>query len=101
MVGSGGGQPLLATVGTNGVTGEKGTMSKMSVDCGFMEMLPACTRSHRKKDLVEEKEMKTAPSFKMNTKRSGRSRKEKGRQQKKDRKAALRVVVGCCIPQRV
>lgn len=48
MVGGGGGQPLLAGVGTSGVTGEKGTMSKMSVDCGLMEMLPACTRSHRK-----------------------------------------------------
>ncbi len=43
MVGGGGGQPLLACAGTSGVTGEKGTMSKMSVDCGsFMEMLPAC-----------------------------------------------------------
>lgn len=40
--GGGGGQPLLATVGTSGVTGEKGTMSNMSVDCGFMETLPAC-----------------------------------------------------------
>lgn len=47
MVGGGGGQPLLACVGSSGVTGEKGTMSKISVDCGFMEMLPACTRSHR------------------------------------------------------
>lgn len=45
MVGGGGGQPLLASVGTSGVTGEKGTMSKTSVDCGFMEMLPACTES--------------------------------------------------------
>lgn len=51
VVGGGGGQPLLASVGTNGVTGEKGTMSKMSVDCGFMEMLPACTRSHRKESV--------------------------------------------------
>lgn len=42
MVGGGGGQPLLAGVGTKGVTGEKGTMSKMSVDCGLMEILPAC-----------------------------------------------------------
>lgn len=41
VVGGGGGQPLLASVGTSGVTGEKGTMSKTSVDCGFMEMLPA------------------------------------------------------------
>lgn len=67
MVGGGGGQPLLASVGTNGVTGEKGTMSKMSVDSGFMEMLPACTGSHRK-DSVEEREMKTNPSFQINTK---------------------------------
>ena len=44
MVGGGGGQPLLAGMGTSGVSGEKGTMSKMSVDCGFMEMLPACTQ---------------------------------------------------------
>lgn len=44
-MGGGGGQPLLASVGTSGVTGEKGTMSKMSVDCGFMEMLPACAGS--------------------------------------------------------
>lgn len=44
VVGGGGGQPLLASVGASGVTGEKGTMSKMSVDCGFMEMLPTCTR---------------------------------------------------------
>lgn len=43
MVGGGGGQPLLAGVGTIGVTGEKGIMSKMSVDCGFIEILPACT----------------------------------------------------------
>lgn len=42
VVGGGGGQPLLAGVGTRGVTGEKGTMSKMSVDCGLMEILPAC-----------------------------------------------------------
>lgn len=42
VVGGGGGQPLLAGVGTSGVTGENGTMSKTSVDCGFMEMLPAC-----------------------------------------------------------
>lgn len=42
MVGGGGGQPLLAGVGTRGVTGEKGTMSKTSVDCGLMELLPAC-----------------------------------------------------------
>lgn len=41
MVGGGGGQPLLVSVGISGVTGEKGTMSKMSVDCGFMEILPA------------------------------------------------------------
>lgn len=41
-VGGGGGQPLLAGVGTRGVTGEKGTMSKISVDCGLMETLPAC-----------------------------------------------------------
>lgn len=42
VVGGGGGQPLLAGVGTSGVTGENGTMSNTSVDCGFMEMLPAC-----------------------------------------------------------
>lgn len=42
VVGGGGGQPLLASVGASGVTGEKGIMSKMSVDCGFMETLPAC-----------------------------------------------------------
>lgn len=46
MVGGGGGQPLLASVGTSGVTGEKGTMSNMSVDCGFMETLPACVEGH-------------------------------------------------------
>lgn len=46
MVGGGGGQPLLAGVGTSGVTGEKGTMSKMSVDCGFIEILPACIQSN-------------------------------------------------------
>lgn len=45
VVGGGGGQPLLAGVGTSGVTGENGTMSKTSVDCGFMEMLPACVWS--------------------------------------------------------
>lgn len=42
VVGGGGGQPLLAIVGTSAVTGEKGTMSKTSVDFGFMELLPAC-----------------------------------------------------------
>lgn len=47
MVGGGGGQPLLA-VGISGGTGEKGTMSKMSVDCGLVEMLPACVQSHSK-----------------------------------------------------
>lgn len=41
VVGGGGGQPLLAGVGTSGVTGEKGTISKTSVDCGFIEILPA------------------------------------------------------------
>lgn len=46
VVGGGGGQPLLAGVGTSGVTGEKGTMSKMSVDCGFIEILPACIQSN-------------------------------------------------------
>lgn len=40
-VGGGGGPPLLARVGTSGVTGENGTMSKTSVDCGFTERLPA------------------------------------------------------------
>lgn len=54
VVGGGGGQPLLASTGTSGVAGEKGTMSKMSVDCGFIEMLPACMRSHGK-NLVEER----------------------------------------------
>lgn len=44
-MGGGGGQPLLAGVGIRGVTGEKGTMSKTSVDCGLMETLPACMRS--------------------------------------------------------
>lgn len=44
-MGGGGGQPLLALAGTRGVTGEKGTMSKMSVDCGLMEMLPAWTQT--------------------------------------------------------
>lgn len=64
VVGGGGGQPLLASVGTSGVTGEKGIMSKMSVDCGFIEMLPACTRKRE----VEEEETKVAPSFKINSK---------------------------------
>lgn len=48
MVGGGGGQPLLAAVGISGGTGEKGTMSKMSVDCGLVETLPACVQSHSK-----------------------------------------------------
>lgn len=47
VVGGGGGQPLLASVGTSGVTGEKGTMSNMSVDCGFMEILPAWIHSRQ------------------------------------------------------
>lgn len=42
VVGGGGGHPLLGGRGTRGVTGEKGTMSKTSVDRGFMEPLPAC-----------------------------------------------------------
>lgn len=43
VVGGGGGVPLLAGIGTRGVTAEKGTMSKTSVDVwGFKEMLPAC-----------------------------------------------------------
>lgn len=46
VVGGGGGQPLLDSVGTSGVTGEKGTMSKTSVDCSFVEILPACESSH-------------------------------------------------------
>lgn len=42
VVGGGGGVPLLAGIGTRGVTAEKGTMSKTSVDVwGFKEMLPA------------------------------------------------------------
>lgn len=48
VVGGGGGQPLLAGVGTRGVTGEKGTMSNTSVDCGLMETLPACARGQWK-----------------------------------------------------
>lgn len=48
VVGGGGGQPLLAAVGISGGTGEKGTMSKMSVDCGLVETLPACVQSHSK-----------------------------------------------------
>lgn len=48
MVGGGGGQLLLPSVGTSGVTGEKGTMSKMSVDRGLMEILPACIRGQSK-----------------------------------------------------
>lgn len=48
VVGGGGGQPLLAGEGTSGVTGEKGTMSNTSVDCGLMEMLPACARGQWK-----------------------------------------------------
>lgn len=48
VVGGGGGQLLLASVGASGVTGEKGTMSKMSVDRGLMEILPACIRSQSK-----------------------------------------------------
>lgn len=67
MVGGGGGQPLLAGVGTSGVTGEKGTMSKMSVDCGLMEMLPACTRSHRKDFKKKNLKKKKTLSFKINT----------------------------------
>lgn len=39
--GGGGGVPLLAGNGTSGATGEKGIMSKISVDGGFVEMLPA------------------------------------------------------------
>lgn len=54
VVGGGGGQPLLASTGTSGVAGEKGTMSKMSVDCGFMEMLPAYMRSQGN-NLFEER----------------------------------------------
>ena len=42
MVGGGGGVPLLAGMGTRGVTAENGTMSKTSVDRGFMERLPPC-----------------------------------------------------------
>lgn len=42
MLGGGGGVPLLAGMGTRGVTAEKGTMSKTSVDWGFMERLPPC-----------------------------------------------------------
>lgn len=42
MVGGGGGQPLLAGLGTRGVAGEKGTMSNTSVESGgFMDILPA------------------------------------------------------------
>lgn len=41
---------MLALVGTSDVTGEKGTMSKTSVDCGLAEMLPAWTQTQAVKE---------------------------------------------------
>lgn len=88
-VGGGGGQPLLASVGTRGVTGENGTMSKMSVDCGFREILPPCIQSrwkwldHGQNPLnytaaLAPKQKKGAEKSKIQTKEGDKKRQQEG-----------------------